>query len=58
MSGLPTHLVLFAIISLAIVLMGTFHAEASDAAALRALPRRVLTFLVGCGVLAALVVLL
>jgi hypothetical protein len=58
MGGLTTHLLLFAAVSLAIVLMGTFHAESSDAAALRAFPRRALTFLVGCGVLAALVVLL
>jgi hypothetical protein len=40
------------------VLRGTVHAEASDAAALRAFPRRALPFLVGCGVLAALVGLL
>ena len=58
MGGLITHLVLFLVVSLAIVLMGTFHAEATDAAALRAFPRRALTFLVGCGALAALVVLL
>jgi hypothetical protein len=52
------HLLLFALVSFAIVLLGTFHAEADDRPALRALPRRSLTFLVGCGILALLVVLL
>jgi hypothetical protein len=56
MGELLRHLVLFAVISFAIVLLGTFHAEAEDRRAFAALPRRALTFVVGCGILALLVV--
>jgi hypothetical protein len=58
MGELLRHLLLFAVISAAIVLLGTFHAEAEDRRAFAALPRRALTFVVGCGILALLVVLL
>lgn len=51
------HLTLFAIVSLAIVLSGTLHAEADDARALRAFPGRLVRFLIGCAILAGLVVL-
>lgn len=58
MGELLRHVLLFGVISFAIVLLGTFHAEAGDRRAFAALPRRALTFLVGCGILALLVVLL
>jgi len=58
MGELLRHLLLFAVVSFAIVLLGTFHAEVGDAPAFRALARRSLTFLVGCGILALFVVLL
>lgn len=56
MGDLLRHLVLFAVIAFAIVLLGTFHAEADDRRAFATLPKRALTFLVGCGILALLVV--
>lgn len=41
------HLALFALAAGAIVLMGTFYAEPDDTRALRALPRRFASFLIG-----------
>jgi len=52
MSELAIHLVLFFLVSLGIVLMGSFYSEAEDGPALRAVPRRLAVFLLGCGVLA------
>ena len=57
MGELLWHLVLFAAVAFAIVLLGTFHAEADDQRAFAAVARRSLTFLVGCGILALLVAL-
>ena len=54
MSELALHLALFLVVSFAIVLMGSFYADAHDRAALSALPRRLATFLLGCAVLAAI----
>lgn len=51
------HLVLFAVVGAAIVMMSSFFSEAEDGPALRALPRRLLYFFVGCGVLAGLMLL-
>ena len=56
MGELGTHLVLFLVVASAIVLLGTFHAEASDRDALASLPRRGLHFLIGCALLAGVVV--
>lgn len=50
MNDLGPHIALFLAISIAIVTFGTFYAEADDARALRSLPRKLLSFLVGCGV--------
>ena len=58
MGELLRHILLFAVVSFAIVLLGTFHAEAEDRRAFAILARRSLGFLVGCGILALLVVLL
>jgi len=55
MGDFTQHVLLFLCVAFAIVLLGTFHAESSDARALRSLPWRALTFLVGCAVLGALV---
>lgn len=52
MSDFTVHALLFLLVSLAIVLMGVFYSEADDARALRILPRRLGVFLLGCGVLA------
>jgi len=57
MNDLGVHAVLFLLLSAVIVLMGTFYAEPEDGAALRAYPKRLLYFLLGCGALAGLMLL-
>lgn len=54
---LPIHLLLFAVVALAIVMLSSFFSEPEDGPALRALPRRLLYFFVGCGVLAGLMLI-
>lgn len=49
MKDLPIHLALFLAISIPIVVLGAFYGEADDQRALRSLPRRLLTFVIGCG---------
>jgi hypothetical protein len=51
-SDLFVHLLLFLGASVPIVVLGAFFAEPDDARAFASLPRRFTTFLVGCGVLA------
>ncbi|MFT7486720.1 MAG: hypothetical protein ACI9F9_002576 [Candidatus Paceibacteria bacterium] len=51
------HLILFVILSAVIVLMGTFYAEPDDSVALRAFPRRLFVFFVGCGALVCVLLL-
>ncbi len=51
------HLLLFSLVSIGIVLMGAFFAHPEDGAALRGVPKRLLVFFVGCGLLAALMLL-
>ncbi|HVS20176.1 MAG TPA: hypothetical protein VMT18_16350 [Planctomycetota bacterium] len=58
MSGFVVHLVLFLGASVPIVVLGAFYAEPDDARAFAALPRRFATFLVGCGVLALIMLAL
>jgi len=53
-NDLPTHLLLFVLISAAIVLMSAFFSEHRDGAALRAFPKRLVVFIIGCGVLTAI----
>jgi hypothetical protein len=53
-SDLLIHLLLFGVVSFAIVLMGSFFSETDDARALRSLPRRLAVFLFGCAVLAGI----
>ena len=55
MSDLPVHLLLFLAISIAIVTLGAFYGEPDDARALRSVPRRLLVFVVGCAILAGVV---
>ena len=52
MSDLLVHVLLFLGASVPIVVLGAFFAEPDDGRAFAALPRRFVTFLVGCGVLA------
>lgn len=56
MNDLLLHLALFAAIGAGIVALAAFYAEPDDAKALRGLPRRFAVFVLGCGVLALLLV--
>lgn len=57
MNDLGMHLTLFVLISAAIVLMSAFFSESTDGPALRALPKRLVVFIAGCGVLTAIMLL-
>lgn len=57
MIDLTTHILLFALVSLAIVMLSSFFSEAEDGPALRTLPRRFAYFFVGVGVLTGLMLL-
>ena len=52
MNDLPTHLVLFVVVGLAIVLIGCMFSESDDRAALRLVPKRLLYYLIGCALVA------
>ena len=49
------HALLFLCVAVAIVTLGVFYGDADDAAARKAWPRRMLTFVLGCIVLVAVV---
>ena len=51
--GLAIHILLFVVLSGAIVVMGTFYSEPEDGPAFRAMPRRLAVFLVSCAAVAA-----
>jgi len=51
------HLLLFVILSAVIVLMSAFFSEPEDGPALRSFPRRLVVFLLGCGLLAGLLLI-
>lgn len=53
MSDLLVHLGLFVVIAVAIVTLGAFYSEPDDAKALRGLARRLAAFVIGCAILAA-----
>jgi hypothetical protein len=53
-NDLVIHLCLFGLISAVIVMMSAFFTETEDGAALKSFPRRLLHFLVGCGILTGL----
>jgi len=58
MSEIVVHILLFLVASLAIVGLGSCYADAADGPVLRNFPRRFLMFLAGCGLLAAIMILL
>jgi len=57
-SDLFVHLLLFLVAALAIVGMGSCYADAEDGPAFRNFPRRFVVFVVGCGVLALIMLAL
>ena len=57
MSPNVAHLLLFAALSAAIVVMGTFYSEPDDAPAFRSMPRRYAVFLVSCAGVAIVMLL-
>jgi hypothetical protein len=57
-NDLWVHLGLFTVLSAVIVLMSVFFTEPEDGPALRSFPRRFVVFLVGCAVLAGLLLIL
>jgi hypothetical protein len=54
---LVQHVAFFLVLSLAIVVMGTFYGETEDRPAFRALPRRYGVFLASCLVVAGVMLL-
>ena len=58
MKDYGTHLALFAIVGTAIVVLNAVFAEPDEARALRSLPKRLLWFFAGCGILVAIVLVL
>ena len=54
MNDIVVHLLLFTLVSAAIVMMSAFFSEQEDRRALASFPKRVLVFVLGCSVLAAL----
>lgn len=57
MNDLGVHVLLLVVIGLAIAGIGSIYAEPEDARALRTLPKRLLVFLVGCAVVAGVMLL-
>ena len=60
MNDMGTHILLLFVIGLAIAgkeCIGSFYAEPDDAKALRSLPKRLVVFLIGCTVVAGLMLL-
>ena len=57
MNDIGIHLLLFFLISAAIVLMSAFFADMDDARALRTYPKRLIYFLFGCAVLTGVMLL-
>jgi NADH:ubiquinone oxidoreductase subunit 5 (subunit L)/multisubunit Na+/H+ antiporter MnhA subunit len=55
---LLVHVVLFVVVGAAIVTMGAFYTERQDSAAWRSLPKRLAFFLLGCAILAGVMLLL
>jgi hypothetical protein len=56
--SLLVHCALFLVVSVAIVVLGSFFSDADDARALHSLPRRLAVFLGGCVLLALIVLVL
>ena len=58
MKDMGVHLLLFFIVGIVVVLMGALYGEADDSRVLKALPRRLLVFILGCGAVAAVMLIL
>ena len=58
MNDLPFHLLIFAVTGAVIVIVSAMFSEATDIAALRVVPKRLLYFLIGCSVVAGVMLLL
>lgn len=56
MNDLGFHGLLFAVIGIGIVALAAFYSESEDAAAFRTIPRRFAYFVLGCGILALLLI--
>ena len=57
MTDLVTHLALFAFVAVAIVTLGVFYGDADDERARQVWPKRMLSFVIGCTVLVALMLI-
>ena len=57
MNDLPVHILLFLLTGAVIVVVSTMFAEPEDAAMRQALPRRLLTFFLGCGAVIAVMLI-
>ena len=58
MNDLGVHIGLLALMSLAIVTLGAFFNHQGDEEALKDLPKRYVVFLVGCGVVAVVMLVI
>lgn len=58
MKDLGLHILLFLVISAAIVLSSAFFSERDDRRALASFPRRYMVFVIGCSVLAGILLLI
>lgn len=58
MNDLGVHILLFVVVSAAIVLCGAFYTEADDRQALRLVPKRFIWFVGGCLILVGIVLLI
>ncbi len=58
MSGFFVHVLLFLLLSGAIVTMGAFYSEPDDGPALRSIPKRYAFFVVACAGVAVLMLIL
>ncbi len=57
MNDIGVHMLLFALIGIGIIAIASFYSEPADRPALRTIPRRFVVFVIGCGILAALMIL-
>jgi hypothetical protein len=57
-NDLAVHLALFSFTGLAIVTLGSFFGDVDDRPAVANIPRRLLVFFCGCGLVAAVLVVL
>jgi hypothetical protein len=57
-NDLAFHLILFAVIGVAIVAASAVYSELDDVKALKTVPRRLLVFFAGCGILTAILLVI